>query len=146
MEPIFKYEFKEISEKDLNWDNDDSLVSEVCLSDYGWSTYTIKIQFQLADRSYVVLEEEYSLAATSQYKLKHIIGDNIEELEFTSISGWAERHLKQQLESHIANFDNDECPTNFDLCIEQYNEIVNEYRIVEANLPKRRTYKKGEEK
>lgn len=139
------YEFKEISEKDLNWDNDDCVYSLVQLSDYGWSTYTIKIQLQLTDKSYLILEENYSLAATSEYILKHIVGDDIEELEFTSISGWAIRHLKQQMKSHIDNFDNDECPTNVELCISQYNEIVSEYRIVEANLPKRRTYKKGEE-
>ena len=139
------YIFKQINgPEDLNWDNDDCVDSAICLSDYGWSTYTIKIQFQLIDKSYIILEEVYSLCATSQYKLKHIVGNDVEELEFTSISGWVIRHLKQQLESHIENFDNDECPTNVDLCINQYNEIVSEYRIVEANLPKRRTYKRGE--
>jgi len=139
------YGFTRITMEDLNLENDDFTSCKVSLLDYGWSSYTIWIQLALKDNTFVIAEEEYALFKTSEFKLKHIEGDTVEELTFVGDSDWVIRHLKQQLESHIKNFDNDECPTNTELCLNQYNEIVGLYRIVEANLPKRRTYLKGEE-
>lgn len=139
------YIFKQINGlEDLN-EHDDNIVSEIVLSDYSWSSYSIKMQFQLKDKSWIIAEENYDLFTTSEFKLKHIVGDEIEELTFVATSDFVLRHLKQQLETHLKNFDDSECPANYDLCIEQYNEIIDLYRMVEANLPKRRTYKKGEE-
>lgn len=139
------YDFKRITMEDLNFRDDDFTDCKVSLSDYGWSTYTIKIQLALKDNTFVIVEEEYTLFNTSDFKLKHIEGDTVEELTFVGDSDWVIRHLTQQFESHIKNFESDECPTNTELCLNQYNEIVDLYRIVEANLPKRRTYLKGEE-
>ena len=132
-----------ISEIDMN--ACDCVDIQLTLNDYDWACYTLKMQFKLTDKTVLISEEEFDGFKTSRYVLKRINGDDVEEVEFSGKSDYAERHIKKNMERHLQVLDEDEWYINdIESLIEQYNEVCHLLQIVKEQAPKERTYKRGE--
>lgn len=137
------YDFKEITIDDIDLEDDDCVTTEVTLLDYGWSTYRLKTQIKLVDKTYIIFEEEYTLTSIGTYVLKHINGDKIEEISFRTSSSFTLNHLREQLKAHLKYISSESAKLPMvELAISEYASVLKAYNMAKQDSPKKRTYKK----